>query len=86
MVSHTVSGNAGLREAAKVKSKLPQWQLNTLMILKRRLELHPGESSFGSDKVTAEIAEATRIWRESWILPAIDALIEGNPEKAGWFA
>jgi hypothetical protein len=33
----------------------------------------------GTDEETAHIVEATRIWRETWILPVLDALIEELP-------
>lgn len=77
-------------------ANLSKRDVKKLKVLRKRLELNPDDCGFHPPRIeerdlsykeqkayTADIQEATRLWRETWILPTIDELIakgEGRKE------
>jgi len=71
---------------------LARWQLKALKLLRERIEMRPDRCSFGMPgpvepqryptkeaEVDDFIRERTRLWRETWLLSVIDALVENKP-------
>ena len=69
-------------------ANLSKTDVKKLKALRKRLELSPDDCTFSPPGIeerdlsykemqayTADVREATRLWRETWIFPTIDELI-----------
>jgi hypothetical protein len=65
---------------------LPKGDLFKLVELRRRLMMEScvfGPPGVEGRKLTEQIREETRLWRETWILPVLDKLIEKYSKGRG---
>lgn len=92
-MSSTRSSIAPRRSARAVKAKLTARDRDALAQIRRMLKLEPGTFKFSvllpsaddalpktEAEVDAFIERRTRLWRQSWILPVLDEMIERGQE------